>query len=111
MPHLRRGGVAFPIAAILIALVSAADLVAESAYSQTKLEAYVAAWTRVDRLRGRWQQRFGQTDNREQNAALEKEVNAEINATPGMTVVEYQEIADAARNDPALMERISSIAK
>lgn len=115
MPHHCRGGVALPIAAMLIALVSTSDLAADSAYDQAKLQAYVAAWTSIDRLKGRSPQRIGLTDNREQEAALAKEGDAEIQATieatPGITIVEYQEITKAAQDDPVLMQRISNIAK
>lgn len=115
MPHLRRSGVALPIAATLIALASTSDLAAESAYDQAKLQAYVSAWTSVDRTKGRWQQRIGLSKNREKTIALMKERDAEIRATidaaPGITIVEYQQITKAAQNDPELMQRISNLAK
>lgn len=115
MAHLRRGGVALAIAATLITLVSTSDLAAKSAYDQAKLQAYVAAWTSVDRLKGQRKQRIGPTNNREQKIALAKEgdakIKATIEATPGITIVEFQEITKAAQDDPVLMQRISNIAK
>ena len=115
MPHTRRGSVSLPIATALITLVSTSDLVAESAYDQAKLQAFVAAWTSADRINGQWQQQIDQSDSREQRIALMNECNAEIRATieamPGITFVEYQEIIRAAQDDPGLMQRINNIAE
>ena len=38
------------------------------------------------------------------------EIRATIDATPGITFVEYQEISKAAQSDPELMQRISNLA-
>ena len=115
MAQLRRDGVAVPLVAMLIALVSTSDTAAQPAYDQAKLQAYVAAWTSVDRLTAQMQQRISQTDDRAQEAALAREVNALIEATiavtPGITIAEYQEIAKAAQSDPKLVQRIRNIAE
>ena len=115
MAHLRRCGVAISVVAILIALLSTSETAAESAYDRATLQAYVSAWIKVDRLKGQLQQRIDQTRDRMQKIALARksdaEIKAAIEATPGITFVKYQEIRKAARDDPALMQRITNIAE
>lgn len=100
------------LAALLVWAASATGY-AQSAFSDQKLEAFVAAAVAVTELSEQWRQRIGEAGSEEKANALREQANQELVAavegTDGITVQEYKDISDAARGDPELSAKIRQI--
>lgn len=100
------------LAALLVWAASATSY-AQSAFSDQKLEAFVAAAVAVTELSEQWRQRIGDAGSEEKANALREQANQELVAavegTDGITVQEYKDISDAARGDPELSAKIRQI--
>ena len=86
---------------------------AQGAYSDAKLQSYVAAAIQVGALMEEYKPQVDAADSPEQAAALRAEAKGKMDAaiarTPGITIDEYIEVLLAARSDPALHERIDTL--
>lgn len=101
---------AFVVGAMSLGLGAA---LAQEQFPDAKLNSFVEAAIQVEQLIAEWSPRIeGAAD---ENAATEmrEEANAEleaaIEATDGITVGEYQEIAAAARTNADLSQRLQEI--
>jgi predicted secreted protein len=103
------------IAALACALAASAPtgVQAQAEFTDQQLEAFVVAALAVDELIREWNPRIQGAENAEQAARLAEQANAElvetVARTEGITVEEYQEIGQAAQDDPALAARINDI--
>jgi hypothetical protein len=99
-------GVSLPALAQEAAPAAPAATEPAGAYSQETLEAFVAAAIEVDGIQQEAAAAIQSTDDQAAQAALVEEANAEmvsaIEDTPGITVPEYVEIAEAAQTDAGL---------
>lgn len=81
-------------------------------YSSAELDAFTTALMEVSVVREKYSPMLQSAQTEEQQAAIIEEANAEmmeaIEATDGMTMESYLEIAQAASEDEALNDRIVS---
>ena len=86
---------------------------AQEQYTEEKLHSFVTAAISVNDLVQEWGPRIGAAESEQEAADLREQANAElraaIEATPGITVEEYQEIGQAAQADPELSTKIQDI--
>ena len=102
------------VAVLIIIGSSIAKSQATEPYDQAKLEAYATAAILTNKLIAQWQPLVDQAGNPEEATALTEQANEEIammiENTPDLNLAEFQEISEAAKADPALMNRINEIA-
>ena len=101
------------ILALLVMLAVSTPALAESDYKESKLEAFVTAVVKVDRLIDSWTPRIRAAESREQADKLNDQANSElrkaIEETDGITIAEYRKIEDQMRKDVDLLSRIQEI--
>lgn len=82
-------------------------------FSEEKLDAFVAAAEQVGAIQQRTAQSLAETQDRAEQDAMIEQANAEmvgaIDQTPGITVEEYVQIAQAAEADPELGDRLQQM--
>lgn len=99
--------------ALALAASGSAWAQAQAEFSDEQLESFVVAAVAVDELIREWNPRIQGAENAEQAAQLREQANAElvetITRTEGITLEQYQEIGQAAQDDPDLASRINEI--
>lgn len=102
---------ALVVAALSLGLGPA--LAQQQDFSDAKLDSFVEAAIQVEQLITEWSPKIegaaDQTAADEMRQEANAELEAAIEATDGITVNEYQEIAAAARANPDLSERLKDI--
>lgn len=116
MKGLAGGRVAVSVLLSLLLFIAALpQATAQEAVDDKKLEAFVAAVIKVDRLIDQWTPKIQNAENREEAAALNKQANDElkqaIEETDGISVPEYQQISQALRENPELLTRMQKAYK
>ena len=102
---------------LLAALVlsGAQPLFAAEEYSAAKLESFADAVLAVNAVVEQWRPQIqaapSDADAQEMAAKANEEMRAAVTGTEGITVEEYQAIAQAAQADPQLMARIDQALK
>ena len=97
-----------------LVLTGAQPLFAAEEYSAAKLESFADAVLAVNAVVERWRpqiQAANDADAQEMAAKANEEMRAAVAGTEGITVEEYQAIAQAAQADPQLMARIDQALK
>ena len=111
----RRGARALVLAALLCLFGLTTGAQAQVSFDDQKLEAFVVAVVKVDRLIDSWAPKIRSAESEAQAEAMNQQANAElrqaIEQTDGITVDEYKAISDAMRLDGDLMARIETIYK
>ena len=109
----RRSACALVLAALFLVSGLATPAQAQDPFNDQKLEAFVVAVVKVDRLIDSWTPKIRSAESEEQAEAMNKQANAElrqaIEQTDGITVDEYKTISDAMRLDSELMARVEAI--
>lgn len=99
--------------ALALALAPLASANAQAEFGQAKLESFVTAAIAVNDLIEQWGPRIEQAENEQEAAQLREQANDEmvsaINQTEGISVQEYQNIVQAARNDPELSGQLQQM--
>ena len=99
--------------ALALAASGSAWAQAQAQFTDEQLESFVVAAVAVDEVIREWNPRIEGAADAEQAAELREQANAElvetISRTDGITVEQYQEIGQAAQNDPDLAARINEI--
>ena len=99
--------------ALALAASGSAWAQARADFSDQQLESFVVAALAMDEVIREWNPRIQAAENEEQAAQLREEANAALMETiskaDGITIDEYQEIGQAAQNDPELAARINEI--
>jgi predicted Co/Zn/Cd cation transporter (cation efflux family) len=99
-------------AALFVAL--AAPALAEE-YSQAKLQSFANAVLAVNAIVEQWRPQIqgasSEADRQRMAEQANEEMRAAVEGTDGMTVEEYQAIAQAAQADPQLMARMDQVFK
>jgi len=112
MTRRRTGIITTAVMAAAIAFGSQPGL-ADDGYSDAKLESFASAVLAVNAIVEKWQPQIQAAASDEQAQTMAGEANDEMRAavdgTEGITVEEYQEIAQAAQADPELMGRLDAI--
>jgi hypothetical protein len=108
----KRLGLSIVLAAMLAA-GGGAQLAAQEAYSDAKLESFVVAALAVNALIEHWGPQVEAAESDQQAEALARQAGEEMRTavenTDGITVEDYQQIVDAAQSDPDLKGRIDGI--
>ena len=98
---------------VCLALAGASAAMADPAYSEQKLGAFVEAAVQVRELSSVWQQRIVTAGSEAQAGELRnqagQELVAAVESTDGITLAEYNQIVEDARKDPDLSARIGSM--
>lgn len=75
------------------------------------IEAFATAQARIAELRALYTAQYEAAETDEQRLQISEEATAEmmaaVEATPGITLDEYNAVVEAANKDPALVERIN----
>jgi len=99
--------------AVLLSLLAAGTVRAESDFAQAKLDAFVDAFIVVAGVVDRWQPRIEAAASEAQAQDLERQARGEmidaIEAVDGITAAEYSAIAEAMDGDPTLSKRLADI--
>lgn len=94
-------------------LTGAQPLLAGEEYSDTKLHSFADAVLAVNAIVEQWRPQIqaapNETDAEQMAQQANEEMRAAVAGTEGITVEEYQEIAQAAQADPQLMARIDQV--
>jgi outer membrane murein-binding lipoprotein Lpp len=100
------------VVAVLL-LTGAQPLLAGEEYSETKLRSFADAVLAVNAVVEQWRPQIqaapNETDAEQMAQQANEEMRAAVAGTEGITVEEYQEIAQAAQIDPQLMARIDQV--
>ena len=109
----RRSACALVLAALFLVPGLPAAAQAQDAFNDRKLNAFVVAVVKVDRLIDAWAPKIRSAEDEEQAKAMNEQANAElrqaIEQTDGITVEEYKAISEAMRSDSELMSRVEAI--
>ena len=101
-------------AALFLALAAPAASGAEE-YSQAKLHSFASAVLAVNAIVEQWRPQIqaaaSEADKQRMAEQANQEMRAAVEGTEGMTVEEYQAIAQAAQADPQLMARLDQVFK
>ena len=110
MIHLR------PLMICLLAvlvLTGARVSVAEEEFTDAKLQSFASAVLAVNAVVERWRPQIqaasSEADKQQMAKQANQEMRAAVEGTDGMSVEEYQAIAQAAQADPQLMARIDQV--
>ena len=102
------------LAALFLAVAGQASIAAEE-YSEAKLQSFASAVLAVNAVVEQWRPQIqaapNEADAQEMAQQANDEMRAAVSGTEGITVEEYQEIAQAAQADPQLMARIDQAFK
>jgi prophage tail gpP-like protein len=105
----------FVTGALAALLLSGAPLLAADEYSDAKLQSFADAVLAVNAVVERWRPQIqaapNQADAQQMMQTANDEMRAAVAGTEGITVQEYQAIAQAAQADPQLMARIDQAFK
>jgi diacylglycerol kinase family enzyme len=84
-------------------------------YSEAKLQSFASAVLAVNALVEQWRPQIeaaaSEADKQRMAEQANQEMRAAVEGTEGMTVQEYQAIAQAAQADPQLMARLDQVFK
>lgn len=107
LKRLSRAAAAFAFA---IGLAAAPAAMAQSQdFTETQLDSFAETVVAVNPLIMDWNQKIQQAESEEQAKSLAEEAKAEVVSTiedGGLTVETYNQIAQAAQNDPELRKQI-----
>ena len=96
-------------------LFGAQPLLAAEEYTDAKLQSFADAVLAVTAVIEQWRPQIqaapNEADAQEMAQKANDEMRAAVSGTEGITVEEYQEIAQAAQADPQLMARIDQAFK
>jgi hypothetical protein len=102
------------LVAALFLTLAARTAVAEE-YSQAKLQSFANAVLAVNAIVEQWRPQIqgasSEADRQRMAEQANEEMRAAVEGTDGMTVEEYQAIAQAAQADPQLMARLDQVFK
>ena len=91
-------------------LISGRAALAAEEYSDAKLQSFASAVIAVNAVIERWRPQIqaapSEADKQQMAEQANEEMRAAVDGTEGMSVEEYQRIAQAAQADTALMARI-----
>jgi hypothetical protein len=94
-------------------LTGAQPLLAGEEYSDIKLQSFADAVLAVNAVVEQWRPQIqaapNETDAEQMAQQANEDMRAAVAGTEGITVEEYQEIAQAAQTDPQLMARIDQV--
>jgi hypothetical protein len=112
-------GVAFGAASLTPAHAQAqqapapAQAPAASSYSDDQLRSFAVATLQIQEVGQEYQPRMEAAESTEQQQQLAQEANAQmvqiVEQVEGITVPEYNEIAEAARANPEIMQQINTL--
>jgi hypothetical protein len=98
--------------AVLVFTASAAAL-AEEEFTDAKLQSFASAVIAVNAVVERWRPQIeaaaSEADKQQLAQQANQEMRAAVEDTEGMSVDEYQAIAQAAQGDPQLMARLDKV--
>ena len=101
--------------AAALLLAGAQPLLAAEEYSDAKLQSFVDAVLAVNAVVEQWRPQIQTAPNEADAQKMAQQANEDMRAavagTQGITVEEYQAIAQAAQADPQLMARIDQAIK
>ncbi len=108
----RRAGRALALGLVL-ALSTPSIALAQAQFPSEKLDSFVAAAISVEQLIQEWSPKIEGAADQQAAESLRQQANEElaqaIERTDGITVDEYRQIAQAARTDPGLSQRLQEI--
>lgn len=85
---------------------------ADEAPSDAKLQSFATAVLAVNQVVEKWRPQLDRASDQQKQGLAQQandEMRAAVEQTGGITVEEYQKIAQAARSDPQLMQRIDGL--
>ena len=102
------------LSAVLV-LTGARASIAQEAFTDAKLQSFASAVVAVNAIVERWRPQIqaapSEADKQRMAEQANQEMRAAVEGTEGLSVEEYQAIAQAAQGDPQLMARIDKVFK
>ena len=97
----------------VLVLTGARASVAQEAFTDAKLHSFASAVIAVNVVVERWKPQIqaapSDADRQQMAEKATEEMRAAVEGTEGLSVEEYQAIAEAAQGDPQLMARIDKV--
>ena len=101
------------LVAALLVTFAAQKAAADEEYSEAKLQSFASAVLAVNAIVEQWRPQIqaaaSEADKQQMAEQANQEMRAAVEGTEGMTVEEYQAIAQAAQADPQLMARLDQV--
>ena len=95
--------------------LAAKTAIADEEYSEAKLQSFASAVLAVNAIVEEWRPQIeaapSEADKQQMAAQANQQMRAAVEGTEGMTVQEYQAIAQAAQADPQLMAKLDQVFK
>jgi hypothetical protein len=99
--------------ALIVALFGAAPALAQTEYSDAKLESFVQAAIKVENLMREYEPRVQAAESPQTADTLRAEARAKMEAavveTPGISLAEYSRIVEETMKDQALNDRVDAL--
>jgi Domain of unknown function (DUF4168) len=99
----------------VLVLSGARASIAQEAFTDAKLHSFASAVLAVNAIVERWRPQIqaapSEADKQQMDQQARQEMRAAVEGTDGMSVEEYQAIAQAAQGDPQLMARLDKVFK
>jgi hypothetical protein len=99
----------------VLVLTGARASIAQEAFTDAKLQSFASAVIAVNAVVERWRPQIqaapSEADKQQMAEQANQEMRAAVEGTEGLSVDEYQSIAQAAQGDPQLMARIDQVFK
>lgn len=99
----------------VLLLTGARASIAADEYTDDKLQSFASAVIAVNAIVERWRPQIqaapSEDDKQQMAEQANQEMRAAVDGTEGMSVEEYQAIAQEAQGDPQLMARIDEVFK
>ncbi len=112
-----------PVAMFMAALLSmggplaayAPTAQAQESFSDDKIQSFAQAAVKLIDIRSQYQSQMNNASNDEERAQIQQQTNqlmtSTVEETPGISVQEYNQIAQESRSNEALAERINTYIK
>jgi hypothetical protein len=99
----------------VLVLIGTQASIAQEAFTDAKLQSFASAVVAVNAIVERWRPQIqaapSDADKQRMAEQANQEMRAAVEGTEGLSVEEYQAIAQAAQGDPQLMARIDKAFK
>jgi hypothetical protein len=99
----------------VLVLAGAPASIAQEAFTDAKVQSFASAAVAVNAIFERWRPQIeaasSEADRQQMAQKAQGEMRAAVEGTEGLSVEEYQAIAQAAQGDPQLMARIDKAFK
>lgn len=112
---LASAGLAFGAVMAMPAAAQQSETQQQASFSDEKLRSFATAAVKLSQIRSEYQAQMGNAENDQQRQQLTQQTNQKmaqaVQQTDGISVEEYNQIAQASRSNPAVAEKVETYMK